>query len=921
MLGAVPCLALAGLAPASGATAAGAGAAQAGPMHSRIVLLRNQNRGLGARSNVRRTAVRTQQAPIISQLRASGATHISSISLINAVSANMTNAEASDLRANPAVAKVISNSVIPEPSLPPPGPIAARAGHHARQATVSPPPCGTASSPEIDPEALTNINALSAQNMGYTGAGVKVAYIADGIDPTNSDLQRNAAYASAGSATGTPVLNQYDFSGDGPGQPTAGGEAFLDASSIAAQGNTVYDLSNFVSTAHPLPAGCDIKIVGAAPGASVMGLDVFSTFHDTTEANFLQAISFAVANGANVINESFGSNNFPDTAADATRLADDAAIAAGVTVVVSSGDAGVTSTQGSPATDPNVIDVGATTSFRSYAQSSYGGINDPNSNGNWVSNNISSLSSGGFAQSNGRTVDLVAPGDLNFALCNPNKALFFDCSNENGQGSPIELSGGTSESSPLTAGAAADVIQAYARTHGGAMPSPELVKQILTSTASDIGAPASEQGAGLLNVGAAVQEAASLPGTSTTPDAGLLVSPGQINVTQRPDETSRNDLTLTNTGSSKLHVDLSTRSLSHVVGDRSGSFCLQPGTPTASCPANTGVFPIWSGVAEVYQDVNFTVPSTSKLSRLVFTADYQYTGQNSLLHVALLEPDGTYAGYSLPQGLADYARIEVAHPPPGTWTAVFFTAQNAAHLQGTTGTIQWDASTMTYTHAGRIEPESLVIPAGGSTTADLSVTSPHGAGDSDQSLVLATPRGTTTVPVTVRTLVPTHHDDGGNFAGVLTGGNGRSAPSETNTYQFHVSRGQSDLDVGLTLANDPQDVAIAFLVDPNGQTLGYSSNVTADSNNHQALSTTLNLYHASPQPGLWSVIIDWYNPVSGLELTEPFTERSASTRYVFAEQVHCRTAATTWWPATRITLRSAYEILVSHPKRSSPTPD
>jgi hypothetical protein len=74
-----------------------------------------------------------------------------------------------------------------------------------------------------------------------------------------------------------------------------------------------------------------------------------------------------------------------------------------------------------------------------------------------VDNNISALSSGGFTQLGG-TVDLVAPGDLNWALCDPDPAQYSSCTNLQGDAaSPIELQGGTSESSPLTAGAAADV--------------------------------------------------------------------------------------------------------------------------------------------------------------------------------------------------------------------------------------------------------------------------------------------------------------------------------------------------------------------------------------------------------------------------------------------------------------------------------
>jgi subtilisin family serine protease len=140
--------------------------------------------------------------------------------------------------------------------------------------------------------------------------------------------------------------------------------------------------------------------------------------------------------------------------------ADNAAVQAGVTVVASSGDEGFDNTFISPADDPAVIGVGATTTLRLEAQA-YGYPS-------WISNNIATLSSTGTGQpfsmpsAPGKLVDLAAPGYGGEAACSP--LVTSSCPTN----TLTEAFGGTSESAPFVAGAAADIIEAYANTHGGA---------------------------------------------------------------------------------------------------------------------------------------------------------------------------------------------------------------------------------------------------------------------------------------------------------------------------------------------------------------------------------------------------------------------------------------------------------------------
>ena len=106
------------------------------------------------------------------------------------------------------------------------------------------------------------------------------------------------------------------------------------------------------------------------------------------------------------------------------------------------------------------------------------------------------------------------------------------------------------------------MIQAYRGTHGGARPSPAVVKRIITSTAQDVAAPAEQQGAGMLDAYQAVVAAEQYPGAhvATVGDA-ILTGSSQLHATGQPGAAEVLCDTITNTGSKPVTVSLAGRAL------------------------------------------------------------------------------------------------------------------------------------------------------------------------------------------------------------------------------------------------------------------------------------------------------------------------------------------------------------------------
>lgn len=821
-----------------------------------------------AHISARKSKATSAQDAVLNRLGKLGGTkpaNIKHFSAANAFSLTVTPAQAAALAADPSVAMVVPDKKI-EVTVP-----QATAGATAVSPKVAAPAATPAAGacptdpakPLLEPEALTDTNTASDDPAAKTaqqlvdGSGVKVAYIADGINPDNPDFIR---------ANGEHVITDYKaFSADGPAPEDGGAEAYGDASAIAAQGLISHDLSKFVNPAYALPAGCNIRILGMSPGASIVALKI-----DFYTTSIVQAIDYAVSTDhVDVINESFGGGPIPDAASrSAISLFNDAAVAAGATVTVSSGDAGTTSTIGNPATDPKIISVAANTNSRGYAQTGYGGFNF--SNGKWVNDEISSLSSGGYTES-GTTVDLTAPGESGWAVCDPAAP---ECRNYNGGGADVQLFGGTSQSAPLTAGAAALVIDGYRRTHAGASPTAALVKTLLTSTAKDLGLPTFEQGSGLLDSRAAVEAAMTYPGATTAAPAGLAsniaLSTNQIDISGAPGTSKVATVGVRNVGTKSLTVATSTRDFTDISSQTQTTTINNTTDPTF--PYST------TGAPWAYKKITFQVPAGADrlVAAMIWQGAKKKVGSATVtpvVRLTVLDPSGTYVANSRPQGgavSANYANLDVRRPVAGTWTAVLYTNANTS---GYTGNVSLRTTTQQAVPAGTVSPSLLTLAPGQSANVNVTLKVPTASGDTSQAIVVGSSGGhQTAVPVVIRSIIPMSAGVG-TFNGTITGGNARAgSAAQVFSYAFDVPAGVKDLSARVRLATNPGDQLEGVLVDPNDETQSIGSNAYTNADGElSGQGLTMQLNTTIPLAGRWRVIVLVQNPVTGNAFTEDFS--------------------------------------------------
>lgn len=203
-------------------------------------------------------------------------------------------------------------------------------------------------------------------------------------------------------------------------------------------------------------------VLGVAPDVTVRPYRVFDEGGCGTDLTVAAGIEHAIADEVDVINLSLGG---PGPTSPIIARALDAAAKAGTVVIVAAGNAGEVGLPQSPGDHPTTLAVGATTADTTLARYS----------------------------NRGRWLDLVAPGGDGSR--DPARGLL-----TLGERGGYRVMNGTSLSSPLVAASAA----LYLERWPDAVPST--VRDALTSTATDLGAPGRDDafGWGLLRIPAAV---------------------------------------------------------------------------------------------------------------------------------------------------------------------------------------------------------------------------------------------------------------------------------------------------------------------------------------------------------------------------------------------------------------------------------
>lgn len=242
-----------------------------------------------------------------------------------------------------------------------------------------------------------------------------------------------------------------------------------------------------------------------------------------------------------------------------------------------------------------------------------------------------------------------------------------------------------------------------------------------------------------------------------------------------------------------------------------------------------------------------------------------WPGPNARVGVTLIDPNGTFAAFTRPQGNGDHGQVDVRKPVAGQWTAYVFLRDGTY-----SGVVHLEFASQRFGAVDSVTPSSLTLRSGQTGHFQYRTRLPSSPGDSGHDLVISDSSGDqTVVPVVLRSLVPVDRH-GGTFSGTLFGGNGREFVAQENTFAFDVPSGRKALSVSLAFPDDPNTEVIGTLNDPDGNELGSQSTLHVNGDGSGSFTHGLRAVTLSPKPGRWTFVVTVASPVGGQTLSAPY---------------------------------------------------
>lgn len=286
---------------------------------------------------------------------------------------------------------------------------------------------------------LTRTDQVHAS--GYTGEGITIAVIDDGIESSHPAFGGHSGFPTA------KVIGGYDFA-DNDSDPRNDCQGQSHGTAVAG-----------------VAAGNGGGIVGSAPDAKIVFLKIQSASicgQPSLDGDIIGAIDWVVANqntyGIDLINMSLGGGSFSstcDSSSTAYRNAVNAAYNAGITILAASGNDGTCNAISRPACFTNVISVGSVYDA------------DVGNPGFCVSSNSCANTQSHSACSPSGRVACFDDAQPDGVTCYSNSASFLDilapsnCATTAATGGGTNnCFGGTSSASPYASGVAASLLQA-----------------------------------------------------------------------------------------------------------------------------------------------------------------------------------------------------------------------------------------------------------------------------------------------------------------------------------------------------------------------------------------------------------------------------------------------------------------------------